>query len=108
MSDFRKRWNASCMAAGIPSITESRCAMILAVIYLTGDDERLVMCRKLQDDIVYIRQRFHIDGGQMPDEPFTGLFKQEVSRIDSFKRTHDGFSPDVDLFFKSYYQIDMK
>ena len=64
------------MAAGIPSITESRCAMILAVIYLTGDDERLVMCRKLQDDIGYIRQRFHIDGGQTPDEPFTGLFKQ--------------------------------
>lgn len=107
MSDLRKQWNEACLAADIPSLSTETCAMILAVVYMCDSDENIVMNQKLQADIDYIKKRFHIEGGKIPDmylgQAVNAYITTNVEAI-----TKDGDWPlFIKDLFEEYYNIEL-
>lgn len=108
MSDLRRQWNESCLAAGIPSLSTETCALILAVIYVSDSDENIVMNQKLQADIDYIKKRFHIEGGEIPDRDFIRITKGFVMAIEGNFIEYGDYPQFVRDFFKEYYNIELR
>lgn len=108
MSDLRRQWNESCLAAGIPSLSTETCAMILAVVYVADSDENIVMNLKLKADIDYIQKRFNIIGGYIPDSDFIQITKGFVMAIQGNFIEYGDYPQFVKDLFKEYYNIELR
>lgn len=108
MSDLRKQWNESCLAADIPSLSTETCAMILAVVYVAGNDENIVMNLKLKADIDYIQKRFHFAGGYTPDYYLCEATKGFIMCLEGNFIEYGDYPQFVKDFFKEYYNIELR
>ena len=108
MSDLRRQWNESCLAANIPSLSTDTCAMILAAVYATGENEQFVMNGKFQADIEYICKRFNINGGEVPNVELCSALKQWRRKIIDSVRMFQKYPNEVTDFFKEYYNIELR
>ncbi len=81
--DDYKKWLASFEALGLPAISLDTCAMILAVTCVLGNNEFMVVNQKYQADIAYIRRRFHIDGGEIPDSEIVEPLKYYIGLLET-------------------------
>lgn len=81
MSNFRKKWNDTCKAAGLKSITTDTAARIMAVVY-EFDREDITHCPKLLADLEYIQDEYGIDGGKIPHPNFRDLFAKYAKEIE--------------------------
>ena len=108
MSNLRKQWNDSCLAADIPSLSTETCAMIMAAIDATGENEQFVMNKKFQADVKYIQDRFHIHGGESPDVDFCKEFKQQRCKIIDSIRLFQEYPKEIISLFKDYYKIELR
>ena len=78
MEEFRKALYQTCLKADIPILSRDTAAKILAVVYLQGGDERIVLSPKIKDEIEYIQDRFDIHGGETMDAE---LHKKKPKRM---------------------------
>ena len=108
MDKLRKQWNESCLAANIPSLSIDTCAMILAAVDDTDENEQFVMNGKFQADIAYIRKRFNINGGEVPSAELCSALKTWRSKIVDSVRMFQKYPNEVTNFFKEYYNIDLR
>ena len=108
MSDLRQQWNETCLAAGIPSLSTEACAMILSIVYMTDNDENIVMNKKLQADIDYIKKRFHIEGGEIPDWYLGQAVKAFIMTTEKAIQKYGDWPLLVKDFFKEYYNIELR
>ena len=84
---FRMAWNATCLQAGIPSLSRDTCARILAVLHVeSGCTTAITLSPKLRADVRYIQERFGFLGGDTPDAAFVKLFNHYVREIDAYQR----------------------
>ena len=82
-SSLRAQWNQACLTAGIPVMSEDKCARLLAVLYVYGGgDEQFVMNKNFTDDVLYIQKRFNVQGGCIPDTHFCVLLKKYVRNLE--------------------------
>ena len=108
MDKLRIQWNKSCLAANIPSLSTETCAMILAAVEATDENEQFVLNGKFQADIEYICKRFNINGGEVPNAELCSDLKKWRSKIiDSF-RMFQKYPNEVTNFFKEYYNIELR
>ena len=63
------------MSANIPAISMDTCARILAVVYVHGNNESLVYNKSFLSDLQYIKEKFRLQGGEIPDADFCELIK---------------------------------
>lgn len=108
MSDLRKQWNESCLAADIPSLSTETCAMILAAVEATDENEQFVLNGKFQADIEYICKRFNIIGGEVPSAELCSALKQWRSKIIDSVRMFQKYPNEITNFFKEYYNIELR
>lgn len=73
---MRKQWNNACLSAGIDSISPSKSAKIMAVLMHLGNNEAMVMNQHFIADVYYIKERYNLDGGLIPDATFVEYFKE--------------------------------
>ena len=55
MEEFSKAMYLTCLQADIPILSRDTAAKILAVVYIQGGDERMVLSPKLKADCDYIQ-----------------------------------------------------
>lgn len=108
MDKLRKQWNKSCLAANIPSLSTETCAMILAAVEATDENEQFVMSGKFQADIEYIRNRFNFNGGEVPSAELCSALKTWRSKITDSVRIFQKYPNEVTNFFKEYYNIELR
>lgn len=95
---MRYDWNMTCLAAGIPAITLNTCAQLMAVLYVHGNNENMVLHSVFIADLKYIQKRFGINGGGKPDPDFTVALKHYVKELEDYERDHAGERTGAGLF----------
>ena len=108
MDKLRKQWNESFLAANIPSLSTETCAMILAAVEATDENEQFVMNCKFQADIEYICKRFNINGGEVPSAELCSALKKWRNKIIDSVRMFQKYPNEVTDFFKEYYNIELR
>ncbi len=78
-----KQWLASFEALGLPAISTDTCAMILAVTCVLGNNEFMACNQKYQADVAYIRKRFRINGGEIPDPEIVKPLKYYIGLLET-------------------------
>ena len=82
-AQLQKDWLDACMSAGIPAVTTDTAARVLAVLYVFGGEhEEMTLNVKFTQEVKYIQKRFHIDGGEVPDETFVLTFQHYVKELE--------------------------
>lgn len=106
MESLRQQWNNACLAIGIPSLTVSTSAKIMAILLHYGNNEAMVLSPHFRADCEYIQKRFHIQGGEIPDEEFSQqlrIYNHELEQRGMFAKPPQWA---VDLM-KGMYNIDI-
>ena len=100
---LRHQWNEACLRLGIPALSLSTCAKIMAVLLHFGNNESLVLSPHFRADCEYIQQRYHLQGGETPDEEFADEMRHYSALIEN-----DAQPPQwaKDLF-KNMYNINI-
>ena len=88
---LQRDWLEACEQAGIPAITTDTSARLMAIMYVHGGgEEEMVLNQKFVNDVQYIQRRFHIQGGEVPDETFVLTLQHYVCELEQYmKGEHD-------------------
>ena len=106
MSGMRKQWNDACLSAEIDSISPSKSAKIMAVLMHLGNNEAMVMNQHFIADVYYIKERYKLDGGLIPDATFVEYFKEYEK--DLREALSKGFIPQwAEKLFREDYEIKL-
>lgn len=82
-TQLQRDWLEACEQVGIPAITTDTSARIMAVMYVHGGgEEEMVLNQKFVNDVEYIQRRFHIQGGERPDETFVLTMQHYVHELE--------------------------
>ena len=104
MEALREQWNNMCLSAGIPAISKDTCARILAVVYLYGNNEAFIDNKPFLADIGYIKARFGIYGGGIPDAGFIELLKRYIHGLEAYEKAHKDDGTEGGAVFKLHVQ----
>lgn len=99
--DLYKGWLGAFAAIGTPAIGRDTAARILAVTYVHGNNEALVMNKKYIQEVEHIQQMYHIHGAGTPDAEIIKLIKQYVKELEQYRDEHDN-DPSGDAVFKNH------
>lgn len=84
-TQLQRDWLEACEQVGIPAITTDTSARIMAIMYVHGGgEEEMVLNQKFVNDVKYIQRRFHIQGGEVPDETFTLTMQHYVRELEQY------------------------
>ena len=103
MEDFRKAMYQACLKADIPILSRDTAAKILAVVYLQGGDERIVLSPKIKAEIEYIQDRFDIQGGETMDAELHRKTKAYVRELEEYIKANDDWPQCVYDFIQERY-----
>lgn len=104
--DLRKQWNDACLSIGIDSISPSKAAKIMAVLMHLGNNEAMVMNQHFLADVYYIKERYKLQGGEIPDVEFIEYFKE--CEIDLRKSLDQNIIPEwAEKLFMEDYEIKL-
>lgn len=76
MNNLRQQWNDACLSVGINSISPQKAAKIAAVLMHLGNNEAMVMNAHFTADCEYIKKRYNLEGGEVPDHTFVEYLKE--------------------------------
>lgn len=83
---FREMWNDTCLAADIPAISTDTAARLMAIVYVHGgSSEVFTYSEGLNADMRYIQEKYHISGGEVPDETISRLISEYSSELESYE-----------------------
>lgn len=86
---LQEDWLEACLSVGIPAITTDTSARLMAIVGVHGGgEEEMVLNRKFTNDVLYIKQRFHIQGGEVPDQDFARLMRHYVKELKDYMKEH--------------------
>ena len=83
VDELRDDWNMTCLAAGIPAITTETSAMLMAVLYVHGNNELMTHHKGFLADVRYIQLRYHLHGSGSPDADFVELLQKYVKELEA-------------------------
>lgn len=91
-TQLQEHWLEACLSIGIPAITTDTSARIMAIVGVHGGgEEEMVLNRKFTNDVRYIQQRFHIQGGEVPDQDFARLMRHYVKELEDYMAAHSRY-----------------
>ena len=105
---LRHQWNEACLQLDLPSLTIDTAAKIMAVLYVYGNNEAMVLNYHFVADCEYIQRRFHIQGGETPDAEFVAKYNKWLSDILEYEKNHpdtDNIVPWAVKLFDEMYKI---
>ena len=105
---LRYQWNEACLQLGLSSLTTDTAAKIMAVLYVYGNNENMVLNNHFQADCDYIQKRYHIQGGETPDVDFVVKFQYWHKEIMDYEKEHaEGIIPWAVKLFSEMYNIKL-
>ena len=81
-------WLGAFAAIGTPAISHDTAARILAVTYVHGNNEALVMNKKYLAEVEHIQKMYHVEGGESPDPELVELIQQYVKELEQYRDEH--------------------
>ena len=106
MKNLRKQWNDTCLYAGIDSISPPKDAKIMAVLMELGNNEAFTHNTHFLADVEYIRKRYSIDGGLVPDATFAEYLREYAEDVRG--SVAQGFIPQwAERLFREEYEIKL-
>jgi len=108
--NLRKVWNDTCLAAGIDSISLGHAAITGAMLLIHGNHEAFTHNAKLVADLLYIQQRYHLQGSETPDSDYVAELQACVKEMEQYEKEHgyNAIPPRMSLYFKQMYGIQIK
>lgn len=103
MENFRKAMYRTCLNADMPILSRDTAAKILAVTYIQGGDERLVLSPKMKADVDYIQDRFDIHGGETMDAELHRRTKAYVRELEDYIKDKNNWPQWVYDFIQERY-----
>ena len=70
----------------------------VAFPYVHGNNESLVYNKSFLSDLQYIKEKFRLQGGEIPDADFCELIKKYVAKLENYMEDHKS---DNSVIFKS-------
>ena len=105
---LRHQWNEACLQLVLPSFTIDTAAKIMAVLYVYGNNENMVLNNHFVADCDYIQKRWHIQGGETPDIDFVVKFQCWHKDILDYEKEHaEGIVPWAVKLFDEMYNIKL-
>lgn len=78
-------------SVGMAVIPTWKCALLMAIVMVWGNNECFTLSPKFQCDRIFIQETYHIDGGKTPDEEFAYLLRTYVAKCESVSSNQDPF-----------------
>lgn len=95
-TQLQRDWLEACEQMGIPAITTDTSARLMAIVYVHGGgEEEMVLNQKFVNDMQYIQRRFHIEGGERPDETFVATLQHYVRELEAYVKESKGESTSI-------------
>lgn len=94
-------------SVGMSVIPEWKCAMLMAIVYVFGNNEGFTLSAKFDCDRIYIQETYHIDGGEIPNENFALLLKEYVEKCEAVKNEDDPFFKECAKLIKERYDFKL-
>lgn len=101
--NLRKQWNEACLQTGIPALTLSTCARIMAILYHYGNNEAMVLSPHFRADCEYVQKKYHLQGGETPDLDFV----EEYAEVNALLEDCDKPPQWATDLMKSMYDIEI-
>lgn len=92
-------------SVGMAVIPKWKCAWLMAIVYVFGNNEGFTLSPKFQCDRIYIQETYHIDGGEVPDADFAELLKQYVKKCEAVKDKEDPFFKECAALINQRYNF---
>lgn len=105
--DFYLATLRTARSVGMAVIPQWKCALLMAIVYVFGNNEGFTLSQKFQCDRIYIQETYHIDGGEIPDEEFAYLLKLYVSKCEAVKDKEDDFFKECAKLIKERYEFQL-
>ena len=94
-------WLEAFETIGKPVVSIDTAARILAVTYIHGNNESLVINKKYIAEIEHIQKMYHIGGGETPDGKLLMLVKHYVAELEQYRSNHRTVKDD-EVIFRNY------
>lgn len=78
----------SCLRAGIPIVGLDSAAKLMSLLYVHGNNEKLVYNKKLLADVEFVQRKYGIQGGALPDMEFVKAFQKYVKELEAYEQKH--------------------
>lgn len=100
-NNLLKNWFRAFEAISIAAISRDTAARILAVTYVHGNNEELVMNEKYLTEVDHIKTTYHINGGDNPDTELVFLVQKYVKELEEY-RNEDAKNATGDAIFTNH------
>lgn len=111
MSDFDKDFYLSTLRTarmvGMNVIPMWKCAWLMAIVQVFGNNEGFTFSPKFQCDRIFIQETYHIDGGEIPDQDFAEELRHYVAKCDAVKDKEEPFFKECYKLIKERYDFDL-
>lgn len=78
----------SCLRAGISIVSLDSAAKLMSLLYVHGNNEKLVYNEKLRADLEFVQRKYGIQGGARPDMEFIKAFQKYVKELEAYEQEH--------------------
>lgn len=106
-SDFYLATLRTAQSFGIGVIPKWKCALLMAIVYVFGNNEGFTLSKKFNCDRIFIQETYHIDGGEVPDADFAELLRQYVTKCEAVKNEDDEFFKECAELIKERYNFKL-
>lgn len=111
MSDFDKDFYLATLRTGrmvgMNIIPQWKCALLMAIVTVWGNNEGFSLSPKFQCDRIYIQETYHIDGGEVMDEEFAEELRTYVAKCEAATSNQDPFYLECEKLIMDRYNFKL-
>lgn len=97
-SDFYMATLRTARNSGLPVMSMNLCAQLMSILLVWGNNEGFTLSSKFKCDCEYIRETYHIDGGDVCNKEFAESLQEWVSQYEA----GIGFDEAAELIMQRY------
>ena len=107
-SEFYLATLRTAQQVGMSVIPKWRCAQILAILQVFGNNEGFTLSTKFNCDRQFIQETYHIQGGETPDDlEFIQYLKDYIAKYETVKSKDDPVFIEAKKLIKERYNFDL-
>ncbi len=82
-------------------------ARAMAILYECGNNELMTHSYKFMAEMQFAQEKYHIQGGERPDQNFINLVKRYIREIEIYQDQLDGFPDWAHRLMKERYGVKL-
>ena len=105
--DFYLATLRTARSVGMAVIPMWKCALLMAIVTVWGNNEGFTLSPKFQCDRIYIQETYHIDGGEVPDQAFAEELRHYVAKCEAVTNNQDPFYLECAKLIETRYNFKL-